>query len=112
MSTICSILNMPQPMSKQACSNHINVLYDAHKQTIEKCLASTREKLRSKLKKGNPDISDYEILDIDKARLSGSARRASELPKKEKSCPKAGKTCAGARSKRKRRWSILCLRSF
>ena len=34
MSTICSILNIPQPMSKQAWSNHINVLYDAHKQTI------------------------------------------------------------------------------
>ena len=45
ISTICSILNMPQPMSKQAWSNHINVLYDAHKQTIAKHLTSTREKL-------------------------------------------------------------------
>ena len=45
MSTICSILNMPQPMSKQAWNNHVDVLYNAHKQMIEKHLTSRREKL-------------------------------------------------------------------
>lgn len=64
MSTICSILNMPQPMSKQAWNSHVDVLYDAHKQMKDSYLSLTREKLRTKLKKENPSISDDDILDI------------------------------------------------
>ena len=64
MATICSILNMPQPMSAQAWNGHMDALYDAHKQTIEKHLFATRENLRCKLKKDNPEILDDDIVDI------------------------------------------------
>ena len=64
MSTICHILNMPQPMSKQAWNTHVDTLYDAHKQVMKNLFSSTREKLHSKLKKENPDIPDDDILDI------------------------------------------------
>jgi hypothetical protein len=55
MATICSILNMPQPMSAQAWNGHMDALYDAHKQTIQNHLSATRENLRCKLKKDNPE---------------------------------------------------------
>ena len=51
-------------MSKQAWNTHVNAPYDAHKQAIAKHLTSTREKLRSKLKEENSDISVDDILDI------------------------------------------------
>jgi hypothetical protein len=55
---------MPQPMSAQAWNGHMDALYDAHKQTIEKHLFATRENLRCKLKKDNPEILDDDIADI------------------------------------------------
>ena len=64
MSTICSILNMPQPMSSESWNNHIGVLYDAHKEAIDKHLTWTRKNLREKLKKDNPGLLDDEIVDI------------------------------------------------
>ena len=64
MATICGILNMPQPMSAQSWNKHTDGLYDAHKQAIENQLSSTREKLRCKLTKDNPGISNDDIVDI------------------------------------------------
>ena len=43
MSTICSILNMPQPMSKQAWNSHVDVLYDVHKQMKDSALFDQRK---------------------------------------------------------------------
>ena len=64
MSTICSILNMPQPMSLESWNNHIGVLYSAHKEAIDKHLTWTRKNLREKLRKDNPGLLDDEIVDI------------------------------------------------
>lgn len=63
MATICSILNMPQPMSSKSWNDHTNALYTAHKEAVEKHLKSTRARLRRKLKKETPTITD-KVMDI------------------------------------------------
>lgn len=66
MATICDILNMPQPiMSTKAWNDHSNVLYAAHKASVEEHLKSTRAiKLHHKLTKDMPNIKDEDVIDV------------------------------------------------
>ena len=60
MATICQILNMPQPMSSEAWSDHMDALYKVHKSACEENLETARNKLGQTLGHEN----NSEIVDI------------------------------------------------